>query len=434
MKRFFALFLSIFLSLSCMAVFAHAETVSAPTVTTAKLDGNGILVEWDAVEGATGYVVYRRAMTKDSTTWTTFARWNNTTQLNFLDTKVYAGTKYQYGVKAYYGSDPTTKTNLGPVGPMTTALVFATKPGTTTSTKAVNGIHCIDVSWAKVPGATGYIIYRRAWSESTGGWTAFSRWNNTTELSFSDSKVYPGTKYQYGIKAYSGNDSKNMAFVGDVGPIATMVCVTIRTPTYVPDYHFTNIADSTALYSDFDRIEDHKLSWDASKQCTGYVIQYSTDPSFAAKQSITISNKSTCEKRIPVDQCMTTYYARVRSYTVSGNNTYYGMWSKTISFSVGHIVTQCRITKPATCTSSGIMSESCPKCGHLGDFGLEPYGHNFEGGVCTSCGEFESGTVWIVSGGKSYHSSPLCSGMKNPVSVSREAAINSGRTACPKCW
>ena len=114
-----------------------AESISAPTVTTTKNMGSGILVEWDAVDCATGYVVYRRAMKSGETSWTTFARWNNTTSLSFLDTKVYVGTKYQYGIKAYYGNDSTTTTNLGPVGPMSTALIYGKKPAAPTRTSTM---------------------------------------------------------------------------------------------------------------------------------------------------------------------------------------------------------------------------------------------------------------------------------------------------------
>ena len=88
------------------AVTIEKEPNNAPTITTAKNYGSGVLVEWDEVPGATGYVVYRRAWDKKINDWTTFARWNNTKELKFLDTKVYEGTKYQYGIKAYYGDDP----------------------------------------------------------------------------------------------------------------------------------------------------------------------------------------------------------------------------------------------------------------------------------------------------------------------------------------
>ena len=108
MKKIIKVIMSVLIVMSILSVpmNVRAETIGAPTVTTARNYGSGVLVEWDEVEGATGYVVYRRVWDKKIDDWTTFARWNNTKELKFLDTKVYEGTKYQYGIKAYYGDDP----------------------------------------------------------------------------------------------------------------------------------------------------------------------------------------------------------------------------------------------------------------------------------------------------------------------------------------
>ena len=90
----------------------------------------GIKLVWKPVIGAAGYVIYRRALTASATEWTSFERWNNTTELTWTDTTVYAGTSYEYGVKAYFTErfDPISGTmiggnvgdnyNLGLVGPL----------------------------------------------------------------------------------------------------------------------------------------------------------------------------------------------------------------------------------------------------------------------------------------------------------------------------
>jgi len=294
----------------------YSDTVSvnnnlAPTITTAKNYGSGVLVEWDEVEGATGYVVYRRAWDKKIDDWTAFARWNNTKELKFLDTKVYEGTKYQYGIKAYYGDDPKTTTKLGPVGPMSTALIYSKKPSETTKTVTANTDEGIRVSWNKVAGATGYVIYRRAWSSTTGGWTDFQRWNNTTSTEWTDTKVYAGTRYQYGIKAYYGNDPKDMRYVGSVGPLSTNVRITTRKITSVT-------ADGNNI----------TVKWEGSSVFTGYQLQYATDSSFSDLKTITISNPKTVSKTFTVEDSNKTYYVRVRSFHKFEGMTYFGGWSE----------------------------------------------------------------------------------------------------------
>ena len=316
MKKIIKVIMSVLMVMSILSVPRNvkAETIGAPTVTTARNYGSGVLVEWDEVPGATGYVVYRRAWDKKIDDWTTFARWNNTKELKFLDTKVYEGTKYQYGIKAYYGDDPKTTTKLGPVGPMSTALIYSKKPSETTKTVTANTDEGIRVSWNKVAGATGYVIYRRAWSSTTGGWTDFQRWNNTTSTEWTDTKVYAGTRYQYGIKAYYGADPKDMRYVGSVGPLSTNVRITTRKITSVT-------ADGNEI----------TVKWEGSSVFTGYQIQYATDSSFSDLKTITISNPKTVSKTFTVDDSNKTYYVRVRSFHKFEGMTYFGGWSETLS-------------------------------------------------------------------------------------------------------
>jgi hypothetical protein len=81
---------------------------------------DGILLNWAPVEGAAGYVIYRRAWNSTSDGWTDFARWWNVTGTMWTDGadenhKVYAGTRYQYGVKAYFERrvDPIKNEEIG---------------------------------------------------------------------------------------------------------------------------------------------------------------------------------------------------------------------------------------------------------------------------------------------------------------------------------
>ena len=140
-------------------------------------------------------------------------------------------------------------------------------PGTATTTveNRADGIH---ISWAKVDGAAGYVIYRRAWNLIDAGWTTFERWNNTTATEWTDTKVYAGTRYQYGIKAYFAQrtDPESGAKIGGamdnynlgvVGPLKTTVRITTRT-----------------LNSVTAGRKKMTVRWSPSKVFTGYQIQY----------------------------------------------------------------------------------------------------------------------------------------------------------------
>ena len=168
----------------------------------------------------------------------------------------------------------------------------------------------IQLTWKAVEGAGGYVIYRRAWSSTTGGWTAFARWNNTTATSWLDTKVYAGSRYQYGVKAYPSDPMDNYN-LGLVSPLKTTVRISTRT------------LDPLAKGS-----KKLTATWDDNPIFTGYQLQYTTDSAFKKDvKSVKIDNWNTTKYTITNLKANTTYYVRVRSFHVFDGTTYYGEWS-----------------------------------------------------------------------------------------------------------
>ena len=194
-------------------------------------------------------------------------------------------------------------------------------PGTTSTTVA-NTNDGVKVSWAAVDGAAGYVIYRRAWNLSSTGWTTFERWNNTTDTSWTDTKVYAGTRYQYGVKAYFAprTDPVSGATIGGamdnynlgmVGPLKTTVRITTRT--------LDSVTAGTKQFT---------AKWSASSKFTGYQLQYATNSAFTEnRKTVTIKDPKTVQKTITGLLSNKTYYVRIRSYQEFNSSTYYGAWS-----------------------------------------------------------------------------------------------------------
>ena len=185
--------------------------------------------------------------------------------------------------------------------------IYLPGPKTTTVENTATGI---TIKWSKVDKAIGYVIYRRAWNLSSSSWTDFARWNNTTALEWTDTSVYAGTRYQYGIKAYFTNafDTNNL---GVVGPLKTTVRITTRVLNEVTPYSGKLV-----------------VKWDGSKYCTGYEVQYARDAAFTSYlKTVKIKKNSTYSTTITNLKSKTTYYVRVRSYTEMEGMTYYGEWS-----------------------------------------------------------------------------------------------------------
>ena len=205
----------------------------------------------------------------------------------------------------------------------------------TTKTWVENVTDGIRVSWMPVEDAAGYVIYRRAWGATASSWTAFARWDNTTETTWLDGhddshKVYAGTRYQYGVKAYfarrtdpvSGeqiggniNDNSGNFNLGEVGQLKTTVRITTRKLVQVRPGN-----------------KELTVKWEASKNFTGYQIQYATNDQFTENAvAIKIDDPTTYWTTLKDLEANTTYYVRIRSYHIFENMNYYGEWSNVIS-------------------------------------------------------------------------------------------------------
>ncbi len=134
----------------------------------------GVKLEWAPVEGAAGYVIYRRAWSTTTNGWTTFERWWNVTETTWTDGtilghKVYAGTRYQYGIKAYFtqrldpvsgdligGNEnaPLGNYNLGIVGPLKTTVRITTR----VLNSVEGGSKQITAKWSASKNFTGYEV------------------------------------------------------------------------------------------------------------------------------------------------------------------------------------------------------------------------------------------------------------------------------------
>ena len=77
------------------------KRLSDPKLTSASKVSGGINVRWTRVNGATGYIVYRKS---GSGSWGRIADIKNGSTVNYTDRTAKAGTTYTYTVRAYSGS------------------------------------------------------------------------------------------------------------------------------------------------------------------------------------------------------------------------------------------------------------------------------------------------------------------------------------------
>jgi fibronectin type 3 domain-containing protein len=159
--------------------------LAQPTVTLTNTSA-GVKISWTESAGAGGYYVYRKA--PGDKKWTLI---NKASNLSYTDTAAKAGTTYYYTVKAYSGKTYSSYVTDKIIKRLTQPVV--------TLSNVTKGVK---ISWKKITGASGYIVYRKT---ASGKWEVLKKLTSASILSYTDTTGKNGTTYYYTVKAYSGN-------------------------------------------------------------------------------------------------------------------------------------------------------------------------------------------------------------------------------------
>ncbi len=158
-------------------------TPATPVVKSVTVKQTSITVKWDAVDGATSYVVYRKLVGGN------WAVLKTVTSTSYTDKSVVSGKNYHYTVKA--------RNAAGLSGYKASAAVkFFAAPA---NIAAANATSTIKVTWDAVKGASVYRVYRKLVGEDS--WTYIG---NSKTTSFVDKKVTGADNYVYTVRAGDG--------------------------------------------------------------------------------------------------------------------------------------------------------------------------------------------------------------------------------------
>ncbi len=154
----------------------------------------GVLVKWNAVEGATKYNIYRRQGGQSA--WVLVG---TTTGTSLTDTKVSSGIYYVYSVRAYNNAGQYSDF----VSANTQTRKYMAVPKLKGISNATNGLY---ITWNPVAGVTnGYRVYRRG-----AGSTYWTYLGTTKNTYFTDTQVKnnSGEYFRYTVIADGGYHSK----------------------------------------------------------------------------------------------------------------------------------------------------------------------------------------------------------------------------------
>lgn len=269
-------------------MFTAKTKVADITKLKATTTSNSITLSWNKADNVKGYQIQQKKGSK----WSTVTTIKKASTTSYKISKLSAGKKYQFRVRAYNGKSYGEWETITVYTNLVKAKNLKISKVTTSS---------VTLKWDKVSGADGYVVYRY----KSGEWVkAATVSKNTAKIS----KLSAGKTYKFMVKAYKKSSG-----------------------TTVYGESSSTLSAKTAL----GKVKDLKassrkrssitLKWDKVTGATGYQV-YRYNGSKWVKIATVKSNSYTNSdlKR------NTQYQYKVRAYGTVNGKTSYGSYSSTL--------------------------------------------------------------------------------------------------------
>lgn len=285
-----------------------AKTLKTTSITAVKATGStSVRLEWKAVDGASGYQIYR-STSKDS-------GYKKVGQVKGKNTKKYedktleAGKTYYYQVRAYKSNSAKNG-----VASFSKAQKAWTIKQVVFSQITSNSKNQVTLGWKKVSKAQGYDIYRS--DESNSGFEKIASISSGSTLTYTDKGVKSGNTYYYKIAAtYKIKGSAGRGSYSKVTEVAVLKQGSISSIT-LGDNNVLNIS-----WNSVANASGYELAGAVSEKGTYTTLQTSGATSFTHSNLVQ----------------GTTYYYKVRAYKdLSNGIRMYGPWSAVKAKAAAH--------------------------------------------------------------------------------------------------
>jgi fibronectin type 3 domain-containing protein len=172
--------------------FSPGPVVNAPVNLIASIESDGVGLQWDAVNGAVSYNIYRgSSLGTESTT----PYISNLSSSSFIDTGLNPGALYVYTVAAVDGSGAVSATTSE-----VAALTPIPAPDAPAGLSAVAVNNGISLKWTASVNDVSYLLFR---GTTSGGEASHAIKRILTDNSYIDTTALPGQTYFYTIKAFN---------------------------------------------------------------------------------------------------------------------------------------------------------------------------------------------------------------------------------------
>ena len=261
-------------------------------ISVQSVDTNAARITWDKIDGVSGYQLW---WSIDGENF----KWVKNCSTNVANKYVLTpGADYWFKVCAYTERDE--KKITGDFSEPVKVHNLGTCDNFTVTGKDTN---CALLRWDKVPGCTGYQVFRTVAGSGVYTWV-----KNATTAQVANYSLIPGTTYYYKIRAYIDLPDGKRAY----GQYTDGVKVTIQPQVQI------------MLTGGDGKIE---ISWDLAEGATGYQVFY-TEAGTGGNYTWWKNVSTATVMQTGLKAC-TDYYYKVRSYVDLPDGTrYYGQLSE----------------------------------------------------------------------------------------------------------
>lgn len=259
----------------------------------------GIQVKWKEMKGVDTYRIWYK--TEDESHW-----WNSgsTSKCTYFHDNAKSGVKYNFKIEGYVENDKKQMELIN----YSEEFSF-TYTATPDFTLRVNRAVGIGLGWNRIPGATGYAIYRKSYYENDP-WVRVATIKDGSTTTWNDTSVKSknGEVYKYTIRALAG--SKRDIMSGCLINGHTMTRLTSRSLTSATKMGSNSI----------------KCKWTTTVQATGYEVRFMVGDS--VYKTYTLGSFDIGAKTFAGLKAGKTYKIQVRAYRKIPNvGSFYSAWS-----------------------------------------------------------------------------------------------------------
>lgn len=260
---------------------------------------NQTKLSWKKVEGAGGYEIYRKVSGGNYQKIATIKKGGT---VSYTDKKVTLGKSYTYKMRAYRSI--SGKTHYSSWSKTCTQKAQVATPTLTVKSASYQSL---TLSWKKVSGASGYVIYRR--DASKGSYKKIATISSGNTVSYTDQKKTFQKKYEYKITAF--RKVKGKAYYGSAS----------KAVTAAPTLGRVSLDSGTTPY-----LKNHLLCWKKVSGASGYEI-YRKDQ--GKSQLIKrITQATTLKWKDDQIEVGKEYTYQIRAYRTVNGKRVYGSFSK----------------------------------------------------------------------------------------------------------